>query len=345
MSQQAVSKKMEEMPPQVALFQMATGYWVSQAIYVAAKLGIADLLKDEAKTSDELAQLTATHGPTLYRTLRALSSLGIFKEDDGGRFCLTPLSAPLQDGPNSVRAMAIHLIEDASWQAWGDLLHSVQTGESAFKHVHGMEVFPYYAQHSESNQVFNEAMTNYSSVVSAAVVQAYDFSRAGKIVDVGGGHGHLLTTILKANPNSNGVIFDLPPAIEGARERIEAEGLNERCELAGGDFFESVPEGGDVYTLKTIIHDWDDERAISILKNINRAMKTDAKVIIIETIVPPDNEPSFSKFGDLHMLIMTGGRERTAAEYGKLFEAAGLKLSNVIPTESMMGIVEAVKAS
>lgn len=345
MSQQAVSKKMEEVPPQLALFQMATGYWVSQAIYVAAKLGIADLLKDGARTSDELAQATATHAPTLYRALRALGSVGIFQEDEGGRFSLTPLSEPLQDGPNSARAMAIHLIEDASWQAWGDLLHSVQTGESAFKHVHGLEVFDYYAAHPESNRVFNEAMTDYSSVVSAAVVQAYDFSQAGKIVDVGGGHGHLLATILKANPNSKGVIFDLPPAVEGARACIEAEGLNERCELVGGDFFESVPEGGDVYTLKTIIHDWDDERAISILKNINRAMKRDAKVVIIETIIPSNNEPSFAKFGDLHMLVMTGGRERTAAEYGKLFAAAGLELSNVIPTGSMMGIVEAVRAS
>ena len=345
MSQQAAIQPTEEMPPQMLVFQMMSGYWVSQAIYVAAKLDLASLLKDGPKQSEELAAATSTHAPTLYRLLRALSGIGLFSEDANGRFALTPLGATLQDGPNSVRAMVLHLGESASWQAWGELLHSIQTGETAFKHAHGMEVFPYYAQHAESNAVFNEAMTNYSEAVSAAVTQAYDFSRAGTIVDIGGGHGSLLAAILKANPSSKGILFDLPPAVADAGKRIETEGLTRRCELTGGDFFESVPQGGDVYILKSIIHDWDDQRAIRILKNIHRAMKPDGKLLLVETVIPPGNEPSPAKLGDLHMLVMTGGCERSRAEYGALFDAAGFQLVNVIPTQSMVSIVEGVKSS
>jgi SAM-dependent methyltransferase len=346
MSQQATQEKMSEMPPQITLFQMMSGYWVSQVIYVAAKLGLADLLKDGPKKTDELAKATETHAPTLYRLLRALSSLGLLTEDADGRFTLTALGAPLQDGPGSVRAMTLHLGEGASWQAWGELLHSVKTGETAFKHVHGMEVFPYYAGHAESNRVFNQAMTDYSEAVGAAVLAAYDFSRVGTIVDIGGGHGSLLALILKANPNSRGILFDIPSAVEGAEGRIGAEGLTKRCELIGGDFFDSVPAGGDVYILKSIIHDWDDERARAILKNIGRAMKPDAKLLLVETVIPErSSEPSFSQLGDLHMLVMTGGRERSAAEFAALFDAAGIKLLNVIPTQSMVSIVEGVKAN
>lgn len=345
MSQQTAVQNTGEMPPQMLVFQMMSGYWVSQAIYVAAKLDLAGWLKDGPKNSEELAATTSTHAPTLYRLLRSLSGLGLFSEDESGRFSLTPLAATLQDGPNSVRAMVLHLGENASWQAWGNLLHSIQTGETAFNHAHGMEVFPYYAQHPECNAVFNEAMTNYSEAVSAAVCEAYDFSRAGTIIDIGGGHGSLLAAILKATPNSKGILFDLPPAVAGARGRIEAEGLSERCELIGGDFFDSVPQGGDTYILKSIIHDWDEERAIAILKNIRRAMKPDGKLLLVETVIPPGNEPSPAKLGDLHMLVMTGGRERSRAEYGALFDAAGFQLVNVIPTESMVSIVEGVKSS
>lgn len=181
--------------------------------------------------------------------------------------------------------------------------------------------------------------------MAAAVTQAYDFSRVGTIVDVGGGHGSLLAAILRANPNSRGILFDLPSAVEGAGSRIETEGLTKRCELIGGDFFNSVPAGGDAYILKSIIHDWDDERAIAILRNIARAMKPDGKLLLVETVIPErSSEPSFSQLGDLHMLVMTGGRERSAAEYAALFDAAGLKLLNVIPTQSMVSIVEGVKS-
>lgn len=327
----------------MALLQMVTGAWVTQSIYVAARLGIADLLQDGPQTSDELAQQTGAHGPSLYRVLRALAGLGIFAEDENKRFSLTPLSEPLRSGPNSLRAMAIHLAEGPSWAAWGRLLDSVMTGETSFKLAHGSEVFPFYAAHPESLEPFNEAMTNFSEAVIAAIVPAYDFSSIKKLVDVGGGHGSLLAAILKANPDLRGVLFDLPPAVEGARARLQAAGVADRAELVGGDFFESVPMGGDAYLMKLIIHDWDDERAVKILKNIHAAMADGGKLLLIESVVPAGNEPSFSKGMDLQMLVMTGGRERTASEYRDLFAAGGFTLTRVIQTQSPLSIIEGTK--
>ena len=343
MSTQAQPQPTNDVPPQMALMQMMTGYWVSQSIYVAAKLGIADLLKDGSKTSDELAATTGTHAPSLYRLLRALASVGLFIEDEKGRFTLTPLAAALQTAAGSARAMVLHLGERPSWQAWGDLLHSVRTGATAFPHANGMEVFPYYGQHPESQEPFNQAMTEYSEAVSGAVAEAYDFSQFGKVVDVGGGHGGLMTVILKRNPAVKGVVFDLPVVVGGTCSRIEAEGLADRCEVIGGDFFGSVPGGGDAYTLKTIIHDWDEERAGAILRNVHSAMNENGRLLIIETVIPVGNEPSLSKLSDVHMMVMTGGRERTEGEYGQLLESAGFKLTRVIPTESVVSIVEGVR--
>lgn len=343
MPTQAQLQPINDVPPQMALMQMMTGYWVSQSIYVTAKLGIADLLKDGSKTSDQLAEATGTHAPSLYRLLRALASVGVFIEDEKGRFTLTPIAAALRTDPGSARAMVLHLGERPSWQAWGNLLHSVQTGGTAFPHANGMEVFPYYGQHPESQEPFNQAMTEYSEVVSDTVTEAYDFSQFGKIVDVGGGHGGLMSVILKRNPAVKGAVFDLPMVVEGAGRRIEAEGFANRCEIIGGDFFSSVPSGGDAYTLKTIIHDWDEERARAILRNIHSAMNENGKILIIETVITPGNDSSFSKLGDVHMMVMTGGRERTEAEYGLLLESAGFKLTRVIPTESVVSIVEGVR--
>ncbi|HEX8142868.1 MAG TPA: methyltransferase [Pyrinomonadaceae bacterium] len=343
MSTQAQQQPVNEMPPQMVMLQMMSGYWVSQSLYVAARLGLADLLKDGPRTSEELARATGTHAPTLYRLLRALAGLGLFLEDEQGRFTLTPLSNTLQTGPGSVRAMILHLGEQPSWLAWGDLLRSVQTGETAFPRVNGMEVFPFYAAHPESQEPFNHAMTEASEVMSAAVTQAYDFSQFGKVVDVGAGHAGLITAILKSSPKVKGIAYDLPAVVEGAGERIEAEGLAGRCEAVGGDFFHSVPAGGDAYTLKMIIHDWDEARALSILRNIHGAMKDDGKLLIVETVIPEGNEPSFSKLGDLHMLVMTGGQERTAAQYQKLLDAAGFSLTRIIPTQSIVSIVEGIK--
>ncbi|HEU4595829.1 MAG TPA: methyltransferase [Pyrinomonadaceae bacterium] len=339
----AVPQNNLETPPEVALLQLGTGYWISQSIYVAARLGVADLLKDGPAGIEDLARATGTQPAPLFRLMRVLASVGVFAEEGERRYKLTPLSEQMVTGPKSMRPMLIHLGEAPSWRAWGELLHGVETGETAFQHANGAEVFPFYATHPESAEPFNEAMTAYSNVVTEAVINAYDFSPFRKIVDVGGGHGLLLTSILKAAPEASGVIFDLPPVVEGARARVEAEGLAERCEVSGGDFFESVPEGGDAYVLKTIIHDWDEERALSILRNIHRAMKDEGKLLLIETVIEDGDGPSFSKLSDLHMMIMTGGQERTEAEYATLYERAGFRLTRIVRTESLMGVVEGVK--
>ena len=331
-----------ELPADVALIQMVAGYWVSQSVYVAARLGLADLLKDGPRPIEELAAATGAHADSLYRLMRALASVGVFAEEDGRRFRTTPLSAPLQTGPGSARALTIHLGERASWHAWGNCLHSVMTGETAFAYTNGAEVFDYYAAHPESSEPFHEAMTEYSAVVAEAVNRAYDFSPFGTIVDIGGGHGHLLASVLKSNPQARGVVFDLPAVVDGARERLAAEGLAERCEVAGGDFFQSVPAGGDAYVMKSIIHDWDDERSITILKNIRRAMKEGGRLLLVETVIEDGAAASFSKLSDLHMMVMTGGRERTREEFAELFRRSGFRLTRVVPTESLVQIVEAM---
>ncbi|MEW6125820.1 MAG: methyltransferase [Acidobacteriota bacterium] len=343
MSKQAPSQLVSEVPLEVQFLQMLSGYWVSQSLYVAARLGIADLLANGSRAVEDLAQASNSHTENLYRLLRALAGVGVFVEEENRKFGLTPLAQFLQTGVNTQRAMAIHIGETPSWNAWGDLLHTIQTGETAFAHVNGQEVFPYYAEHPESQEPFNQAMTNYSEVVKAAVLQAYDFSGFKKIVDVGGGHGSMLTAILEKHTEMQGVVFDLPPVVEGAKKRIEEAHLTNRCEAIGGDFFEAVPAGGDVYTLKTIIHDWDEQRAIKILKNLHRAMKDDGKLLLIETVIPEGNEPSFSKLCDIHMMVMTGGRERSESEYAKLFAKAGFKLTRVVSGEFLISIIEAEK--
>jgi hypothetical protein len=334
----------QAMPPQLAILQMATGYWVSRSIYVAAKLGIADLLKDSPKSCDELATATGTNAPSLYRVLRALASLGVFAETQPNHFTLTPLATCLQsDVPNSFRAYVIMQNEE-HYQAWGELMHSVQTGGSSFEHIYGMNLFDYYAQNPEPAKIFDESMTNLSVIHSAAITASYDFSSIQTLVDVGGGEGLLIASILKSNPTLKGVVFDRPHVIERAKRFLEAEGVLERCQLAAGDFFESVPEGGDAYILKYIIHDWDDERAIAILKQCHKVMPDNGKLLVAEQVIPPGNEPFSGKFLDLTMLVITdGGRERTEGEYRALFEKAGFKLTRIVPTQDEISIIEGIR--
>ncbi len=333
-----------DMPPKVALLQMITGFWISQAIYVAAKLGIADLMKDGPKSSNAIAKSTETSPREIFRLLRFLSSAGIFAEADDGHFELTPLAECLQTGvPDSLRSLAIMYGEE-TYQAWGGVLHSIKTGETAFNHVHKSGVFQYLAQHPESAVVFNQAMTEFTAEESTAVITAYDFSKFDKIVDVGSGQGSFISAILMANPKLKGILFDLPQVVEGAKMHIEAAGSAERCEVKGGDFFEAVPNGGDAYILKNILVNWDDEQCIALLKNCHRAMAENGKLLIIEvSVISSKNMPSFSTLFDLHMLVMTGGRGRTKAEFQALFAAAGFKLTNIISTESMVSIIEGVR--
>jgi len=332
-------------PPQFAMLQLITGFWVSRAIYVAAKLGLADLVKDSPKTADELARLTGTHSPSLYRALRALASVGVFTDDGRGRFAQTPLSETLRsDTPGSLRALAIVELGQEHYLAWGNLMHSVKTGEIAFDNLFKQNAWEYYAQNPEDASNFNESMRGLTEMVNVAVLEAYDFSGVDKLVDVAGGTGRLISSILSAYPRMRGVLFDLPHVIAEAGPLLDAAGVRDRCETSTGDFFRSVPEGGDAYVMKWIIHDWDDEKSTVILKNIHRAMGEKGKLLLIEMVVPKGNQPDLSKLLDLDMMVMTGGRERTEAEFNSLLAASGFKLTRLIRTASSVCVIEAVRA-
>jgi hypothetical protein len=325
----------------VTLLRMMTGHWVAKALNVAAELGVADLLRDGPLTSSELATACRAHPPTLYRLLRALASVGVFAEVEGRRFELTQLAQLLRsDDPDSMRALVRMYVASEQYSAWADLLDSVRTGEPAFPKRYGTSAWEYRSTRPDVDAVFNEAMTRWTTEVADAVVAAYDFAGTDKVIDVGGGHGLLLATILRAHPEMHGVLLDLPRVIAGAQPLLEAAGVAERCEAVGQDFFESVSDGGDACILAQILHDWDDARCRVILSNCRRAMHPQGKLLVIEQLLPPGNEPSFGKWLDLHMHVMLGGRERTKAEYGALLGASGFELANVIPTRSVASIVE-----
>src|SRR5437868_3353470 len=293
-------------PPGAALMQMVLGCLVSQAVCVAAKLGVADLLAEGPKGAGELAEATGAHERSLYRLLRTLASVGVFRELPGRRFELTPMAEALRsDAPGSLRDAAIFMGEEWHWRVWGHTIESVRTGGPAWERAHGSEVFPWLAAHPDESAVFDRAMTSFSNLATAAVVKAYDFSGFDTLVDVAGGHGFMLSEILRANPSLRGVLFDQPHVIEGAREFVASKGLAGRCEPAGGDFFESVPAGADAYVMKHIIHDWDDERAVLILKNIARAMRDGGRVLLVEMVLPPANVPHLGKFA---RAMRDGGR-------------------------------------
>ncbi|BAY22171.1 hydroxyneurosporene-O-methyltransferase [Calothrix sp. NIES-2100] len=331
-------------PPPIAMLQMISGFWISKAIYAVAKLGIADYLIDRPKTAEELAAITETHPLSLYRLLRALASVGIFAEDENHKFSLTPLAATLQtDVPGSLRFFAISELGTHHSLGWNNLLHSLKTGEIAFDNATGINIWEYYAQHPEDAKRFNQAMTNITAVEVAAIISSYNFSEFQNIVDIGGGQGSLLTQILKANQKLKGFIFDLPQVIEATKLQLQAEDIAHRVTAVAGNFFESVPEGGDAYLLKHIIHDWDEEKATTILKNCHQAMPQHSKLLLFEIVIAPGNEQSFGKLLDLNMLVMAGGRERTQEEYRALLKSAGFQLTRIIPTPSIVSIIEAVK--
>jgi hypothetical protein len=334
----------QPLPPEVFLTQLAFGAMMTQAVYVAAKLGVADLLAAKPRTVSELAAETKSHERSLYRLLRSLASVGIFEEIEPKVFGMTPYGEPLRkDAPNSLRSGAIFMGEEWHWRVWGNMLHSVRTGEPAWGHVHGAEVFDYFAGHPRQAEIFNNAMTDMSVATAPAVVEAYDFSGINQLTDIAGGHGYLLAQVLKANPDMKGILFDVPSVIAGAGGLLEAEGVAGKVEKVSGDFFSAVPENADAYMMKHIIHDWDDARAAKILQNIEKAMSPGGKVLIIEVVVPEGNEPHYSKLLDLEMLTSPGGLERTADEYRELLAAAGLRLTRIVPTKSPFSIIEAVR--
>ncbi len=333
----AASPEQQQMPPQAILMQMTMSFIISQAISVAAKLRIADHLQNGAKTAEDLAAITQTHAPSLYRLMRALVSVGVFQRDSENRFSNSPTSEFLRsDHPESMRAI-VHMIGDTEhWHGHENMHQSVKTGEIAFDHIFGMPIFPYYAANPEPARVFDNAMTSFTSGIANAVAATYDFSGAKTIADIGGGHGILLSTILKSNPNAKGILYDQPQVVSGAE-------VADNIAIVGGDFFAEIPVEADIYMMKHIIHDWNDDQSVTILKNLARSAPIGAKLLLIESVVEEDDSPSMSKIMDLNMLVMTGGRERTATEYAELFDKTGFKLTNVIPTPSPTQIVEAVR--
>ena len=336
----------QQLPPDAQLLSIVSTAWTSAAIYVVAKLGIADLLKDGPRSVEYLSIATSTHEQSLYRVLRAVSSAGVFTEEDNRTFANTPMSETLRsDHPNSVRDLTIWINEPEHWKVYGDLMHCVKTGQPAWDKTHGEPVFPYlFKTNTELGAIFNKAMTSYTHQTTVPLLEAYDFTSVRVVADIGGGLGHLLGAVLEANEGTTGILFDLPEVLQGAPAMLKKFGVEDRVETVCGDFTQDVPVVADIYMLKHIIHDWYDEKNQVILGNIRKNMPDDAKVLIIETIIPEGNDPHFSKIIDLEMLAAPGGMERTATEFQKLLERSGLKLHRIIPTKGMMSIVEAVKA-
>lgn len=328
--------------PKPSCKQMTNGYWATQIIYVAAKLGIADLLSSGPLGIQALAESTETHAPSLYRLIRALAGLGVVRENEDGDYETTPLGRCLARGSaGALRARAI-LNGEEWYAAWGGLLQSVRTGETAFDHIIGKPFFEHLTANATSAAVFNEVMASSTEGAARAVAEAYDFSRFKTIVDVGGGTGAFLAGILQANPHARGVLFDQPDVVAAAGGPLTSAGVADRCDVVGGDFFEAVPGGGDVYMLSWIIHDWDDERSTAILKKCREAMAPDARLLVIEQVIPPGNEPSLSKLYDLHMLVLSGGRERREDEYRDVLTASNLQLARIIPTGVPRSVIEAL---
>lgn len=326
-------------PPELIVTQMIFGKWVSMALSVAAKLRLADRLASGSKSVAELAAESETHPPSLFRMLRALASVGVFAEVDG-RFHQTPLSNVLRsDVPGSMRAVADYCGADWSWRPWGQLFESIRTGKTAFDEVFGEQAFEYLSKHPDESAVFNEGMTGFSMQASPAVAEAYNFSAFGTIIDVGGGHGHLLCTILTKYSGPKGIVFDSPHVVEGAVAKIYEAGLDSRCRTDGGDFFRAVP-AGDAYIMKHIIHDWPDDKAKMILQNCRKAAKPGAKLLLVEIVIPPGNEPSPGKLLDLEMLVIASGKERTEPEYKDLLAGAGWNLTKIVPTKSPVCVIE-----
>ena len=332
-----------DMSPDRQVVDMTMNYWVSRAIYVAARLGIADLLADGDRSSEELAKSTQVHGPSLYRLLRALTNVGLFTEGTGKTFGLTPLGDTLRsNAPGATRSTVLAMGSDWQWLSWCELEHSIRTGKTGVEKAVGMGVFDYFAKNPEEAHHFNNAMIGIHGPETTAVAKAYDFSGIANLVDIGGGTGNLISAILRANPKLSGIIYDLPHVTADAKERIADMKLAERCEVIGGDFFKSVPNG-EAYIMSHIIHDWDEDRCLTILRNCRKA-NPDAKVFIVEMIVPPPGVDHPAKFFDLVMLVIPGGQERTEEEYAALLGKAGYRLERVVPTDSPVSVVEGVPA-
>jgi hypothetical protein len=329
---------MQQETQHTTLLQMVNGYQLSQAIHVAAVLGIADTLKHGTRASDDIAVETEADPETTYRLLRALAAVGVFREETERTFSLTPISEGLlSDSPGSLRESAIWIGQESNWNPWGNLLLGVKSGENVFAQVYGTSVWEYRAKRPQVSAMFDRFQAVKGGTT---ILGVYDFSAFGVIVDVGGGNGTMLAGILSAAPLARGILFDQPHVV--SKNPFVAAGVADRCEVIGGDFFEAVPDGGDAYLLSTVVHDWDDNDSIAILKTCRKAMSQSAKLLLIERIVGPPNEDALTKFYDLTMFVSPGGRERTREEFSRLLDAAGFRLSSVAgPGPDHYSVIEA----
>ena len=333
--------------------QLLCGFQISAAIGAVASLGVADALAGEPARSTDLAERVGADARSLDRVLQALTDVGVFENLADGRYALTPLGETLRsDVPGSVRRAAILWTEEWHWRAYGHFASTVRTGEAGMRAAHGSNYWEYLAEHPATAATVNGMMSSASSLRAQALARGYDFSKVERLVDVGGGEGGLLCTVLEAHPHLQGVVFDLPSVMEGARERLRDAGLADRAEAVGGDFFQVVPPGADVYVLSWILHDWDDEAALRILANCRTAVESGGRLLVMEMVLPSADEPRsrqasylerLAKVTDLEMLAVVGGRERTGAEYEELLGRAGFGLTQILELESMpWSVIEAV---
>jgi len=326
---------------QFQMMQLIAAKWIGKPIYIAAELGIADILSNGPKDIDEICHLTGSQAPGLYRVMRALSSVGIFREVEGKAFELTPMAEMLKTG--AMRSIAMMLNSEWHNRAWDKLPHSIQTGEIAFDSAFGVPAMEWLKANSEAADILSKANSAKAMMSHSAIVDFYDFSGIKNLIDIGGGYGGLMIKILENNSHIQGVIADLPHVIKKTEKIIEEATLTERCSVISCDFFKEIPWGSDAFILSHILHDFDDERCCQILANCHRAMHADAKLLVVEMLVPPGNEPSVSKLLDLEVMVMGGGMERSEEQFRQLFESLNFKLIQIIPTGEEIGVLECMR--
>ena len=335
--------------PALRLMELATGYFSARAVYVAAALGIPDLLAGGPRDAADLARESGTHAPALYRLLRALAAAGVLEHTAEDRFGLTSVGATLRaDAAGSTRPGVMLFHHSMFWRSWEALLYSVQTGRPAFERVFGKPVFDYLAETPDAAAAYDGGMTGLNAALAPALAAAGEFARFDRIVDLAGGHGSLLAAILETAPRARGVLVDLPHVTEAARGALAACGLGDRTEVVTADLFESVPAGADAYVIKWILHDWSDERCGVILRRVRAAIRPDGRLLVIERILPERaaSAPATRAMmmADLLMLVHLDGRERTEPEFRALLDANGFRLERIVPTASPLSIIEAAPA-
>ncbi len=324
----------DEMPVSAQFLQMATAKLVTKPMYVAAKLKVADHIKNGITSIEALSEKTRTDSSALYRLLRALSSVGIFHETENKNFSLTPLAQCLLDEPDSPRGMLMFFNDPAHDRAWDQLLYSVKTGEAGFNKAAGKPIFDYLQEDEKFSDIFNTAMSSNAKAIHGLVAEILDTSSCGTIYDIGGGQGHLIQLLMDKNPDLKGGVFDLPHVVEGARQ-----GSAHDIEIFGGSFFEGIPTGADAHIMSFIIHDWDDESSLAILRNCYDALPAGGKIFICDCVITEPNQPNFGALLDIEMLVMTTGKERTVAEFKALIEGAGFNFEGITPTPGPHSII------